>query len=120
MKTKEITIAGMTLMVTFNIATEIAFETIVQRPFNLQDIETQTDQAAFCMAAITSCKENTDTPDDCFSRIIHDSTKKEYSDMVNAVSECMMDFYDIPENVISDDGKTDVKDNKEVPEEPKN
>jgi hypothetical protein len=99
---KKIKIAGMELFVTFNMATEITFEKLSERPFNLSDIKTQGDNVMLCFAAINSCRDNKEIPDDCFSRIINEAAPEEFTAMVNAVEECIIDFFHIPENVISE------------------
>lgn len=95
---KQITIAGMTLAVTFCMATEVAYEDIMDEPFDITKIIGTKKNLSLGIAAILSVESNKEKLKDIeiTSEIMHKATPDEFRAMTDAVGECMLDFFHIP------------------------
>lgn len=105
---KEISILGENLQIRFNMAVELAYEEITQKPFSLKDLDYQKNSTALYMAAIITNNPDTKIT---YDRLIKEASADEIGAIAEAVIECMTDFLHIP-GVIPDE--------KQSEESPKN
>lgn len=90
---KKVTVLGETIDIRFNMAVEIAYEDIVNEPFNVQSLERQKNIVALCMAAIIVNNPETKITAE---RFIREVASDEYNAIVSAVIEAMTEWMKIP------------------------
>lgn len=94
---KKLTVMGTEVTVGFNLATEIGFETLTDKPFSLDELKSVTNQQHLVMAAIMSQPESKTLPDGFFDRLLTEGSIDDARALNDAVAECMMDFLHIPQ-----------------------
>lgn len=105
---KKIKFLGEEITIRFNMAVELAYEEIAEKPFNLKDLDSQKNSVALYMAAIIANNPDTQIT---FERVITEATAAEIGNIASATIECMTDWLKVPD-VIPTEQKSD--------EQPKN
>lgn len=118
MKQKTITILGEEVKIDFNMAVEIAYEEISGKPFNVEDLKTQTASIALYMAAIiTSNPDTTITVE----RLMKEASGQEIGLLSQTIINAMVEWMAIPSVIKEEQPKNDAdKKEKEDDENKKN
>ena len=96
-----INILGEQIPIRFNMAVEIAYEEIIDAPFDFNALSRQLNSLALGMAAILVAKPDTAITID---RLMNEASGKEISELNAAVVSSMSDWFAIPA-VVKDDEK---------------
>lgn len=130
----KINIQGHTLNIFHCMAVELAFEQITGKPIFsksinettktpviVSNITTHHDEMSLYMASIVAC--NPDSPltqddADLFGLLTKEATHAEITQLDNAISSCMKDWYNIPD--IMNSQRMDEEPDKEEGDSPKN
>lgn len=93
MNEKKITILGEEITIKFNMAVELAYEEIAQKPFDLKELKSQKESLALYIAAII-----TSNPDSkiTFERLVNEATGPEIALLQKTVIEAMTEWLQIP------------------------
>lgn len=100
---KRITILGEDIAIRFNMAVELAYEEIADRPFLLEDMEYQKNSIALYTAAIITNNPDTKIT---FDRLITEATGEDIKVLGGAVISCMREWMNIP-SVIPEEKRDD-------------
>ena len=93
-KKTEITILGEKIAIEFNLAVEVAYEEIADRPFNLADLVSQRNSVALYMAAIITANPETQIP---VERLMKEATGPEIESLSKAVITAMTEWLHLPQ-----------------------
>lgn len=93
MTEKKITILGEEVVIRFNMAVEIAYEEIVDAPFNAASLQRQKDCLALGIAAIITCNPDTKIT---MERLLTEATGSEMTALNNALAESMKEWFEVP------------------------
>ena len=89
-----ITLLGEELSIKFNLAVECAYEKIAGKPFDLNDLVSQTSSTALYMAAILESKPDTEIT---VERLMREATGPEIEQLSKAVAAAMTKWLDMPD-----------------------
>jgi hypothetical protein len=89
-----ITLLGEELSIKFNLAVECAYEKIAGKPFDLNDLVSQTSSTALYMAAILESKPDTEIT---VERLMREATGPEIEQLSKAVVAAMTKWLDMPD-----------------------
>jgi hypothetical protein len=89
-----ITLLGEELSIKFNLAVECAYEKIAGKPFDLNDLISQTSSAALYMAAILESNPDTEIT---VERLMREATGPEIEQLSKAVVAAMTKWLDMPD-----------------------
>jgi hypothetical protein len=89
-----ITLLGEELSIKFNLAVECAYEKIAGKPFDLNDLVSQTSSTALYMAAILESKPDTEIT---VERLMREATGPEIEQLSKAVVASMTKWLDMPD-----------------------
>ena len=94
MKKEEINILGEQIAIEFNLAVEVAYEEIADRPFDIADLVSQRNSVALYMAAIITA-----TPDTAITveRLMKEATGPEIEQLSKAVIAAMTEWLHLPQ-----------------------
>lgn len=103
-----ITLLGEELSIKFNLAVECAYEKIAGKPFDLNDLVSQTSSTALYMAAILESKPDTEIT---VERLMREATGPEIEQLSKAVVAAMTKWLDMPDVLkkLQKDDKTEKK-----------
>jgi len=111
MKKEEITILGEQIAIEFNLAVEVAYEEIAERPFNISDMVSQRNSVALYMAAIITANPDTQIT---VERLMKEATGPEIEALSKAVIAAMTEWLHLPQVLNKPDDEK-----PEADEEPK-
>lgn len=89
-----ITLLGEELSIKFNLAVECAYEKIAGKPFDLNDLVSQTSSTALYMAAILESKPDTEIT---VERLMREAKGPEIEQLSKAVVAAMSKWLDMPD-----------------------
>lgn len=89
-----ITILGEKIDIKFNLAVECAYEKIAGKPFDLNDLSSQTNSTALYMAAILESNPETGIT---VERLMREATGPEIEKLSKAVVAAMTKWLDMPD-----------------------
>lgn len=93
MNEKKITILGEEITIKFNMAVELAYEEIAQKPFDLKELKSQKESLALYIAAIITNNPDTKIT---FERLVNEATGPEIALLQKTVIEAMTEWLQIP------------------------
>ena len=93
MKKEEITILGEQIAIEFNLAVEVAYEEIADRPFDIADLVSQRNSVALYMAAIITANPDTQIT---VERLMKEATGPEIEQLSKAVIAAMTEWLHLP------------------------
>ena len=94
MKKEEITILGEQIAIEFNLAVEVAYEEIADRPFDIADLVSQRNSVALYMAAIITANPDTNIT---VERLMKEATGPEIEALSKAVIVAMTEWLHLPQ-----------------------
>lgn len=94
MEKKTITILGNVLSVTFNMATQLKYEEIAKKPFDISKMDSQTDTMNLCYAALLVANEHVPFT---FDEMIDGLKMRETAELKDAVIGLALEWFEIPE-----------------------
>lgn len=98
---KKVTLFGKEYAVTFNMAVQIRFEDMSEKPFDLSTLDTQKATMQLCYASL---KEANDKIPFTFEDMVKDLSVGETGELKNAVIASMNEWFEIPK-VMQKDGQ---------------
>lgn len=112
MKKEEINILGEQIAIEFNLAVEVAYEEIAERPFNISDMVSQRNSVALYMAAIITANPDTQIT---VERLMKEATGPEINTLSNAVIAAMTEWLHLPQvlNKPADEKPEDDEESKD-------
>lgn len=105
-----ITLMGEEVTIRFNMATEIAYEEITGEPFDLPSFKSQKQNVALCMAAVIANNPGTNID---MKQFIHDVSAQEYTALLTAVTNSMIEWFQIPKALSDGDQAPKPKDDED-------
>lgn len=90
---KKVTILGEELNIHFCMASQIGYESITGKPFDLDSLKSATDRLALCCAIIVDCNPGTAIT---YERLVHEMSGSETADLLTAVTESLNEWLAIP------------------------
>ena len=93
-KKTEITILGEQIAIEFNLAVEVAYEEIADRPFDIADLVSQRNSVALYMAAIITANPDTAIT---VERLMKEATGPEIESLSKAVIAAMTEWLHLPQ-----------------------
>ena len=103
-KKTEITILGEKIAIEFNLAVEVAYEEIADRPFDIADLVSQRNSVALYMAAIITANPDTAIT---VERLMKEATGPEIDQLSKAVITAMTEWLHLPQVLKKDDKPAD-------------
>lgn len=112
MKKEEINILGEQIAIEFNLAVEVAYEEIAERPFNISDMVSQRNSVALYMAAIITANPDTQIT---VERLMKEATGPEIEQLSKAVIAAMTEWLHLPQvlNKPADEKPEDDEESKD-------
>lgn len=111
MKERIVSILGEEVKITFNMAVEIAYEEICNKPFDMETLSKTKNTAILYAATILA---NNPTSDITIDDILYRASLPEISELRTAVIESMSEWMQIPEVMKDDAPKKDEEETKNV------
>ena len=89
----KVTLFGKEFFVTFNMAVQIIYEELSEKPFDLSTLDTQKATMQLCYASL---KEANDKLPFSFDEMLKDLSVSETGELKNAVIASMNEWFEIP------------------------
>ena len=115
-KKTEITILGEKIAIEFNLAVEVAYEEIADRPFDITDLVSQRNSVALYMAAIITANPDTAIT---VERLMKEATGPEIEQLSKAVIAAMTEWLHLPQ-VLKKEQPDEAEDEKADEKKEKN
>ena len=100
MKKEEINILGEKIAIEFNLAVEVAYEEIADRPFDIADLVSQRNSVALYMAAIITANPDTAIT---VERLMKEATGPEIEQLSKTVIAAMTEWLHLPQVLKKDE-----------------
>ena len=115
-KKTEITILGEKIAIEFNLAVEVAYEEIADRPFDIADLVSQRNSVALYMAAIITANPDTAIT---VERLMKEAAGPEIEQLSKAVIAAMTEWLHLPQ-VLKKEQPAEAEDEKADEKKEKN
>ena len=105
----KVTLFGKEYFVIFNMAVQISYEEMSEKPFDLSTLDTQKATMQLCYASL---KEANDKLPFTFGEMLKDLSVSETGELKNAVIASMNEWFEIPKVTQKDDQPQQEQDEK--------